>query len=248
MRANGRIFEAAVARVEHRGVRDLYHSALEVHVDGNRFVIEMTPAWGNRQPDRGVLCAGSVGLAKRGLSPLFRYEVRCWQNGTIPDVADAVASPVRVNTDPALTRRLLELVAEFPTAIWGRDELHAGEMWNSHSLIGWLLARSGHEPDTIQPPAHGRAPGWSAGLAVAARQMDTLGCEFVPSGITDKEHLPCREVSCGNRRKTRGTIGGFVSGSRTFLRSNRHESATRGPTTSSRVFASFGVWVRSYQD
>lgn len=190
VRANGRIFEAAVARLEHRGVRDLYHSALEVHVDSNRFVIEMTPAWGNQQPERGVVCVGSVGLAKLGRSPLFRYEVRCWQNGTIPDVFDAVASPVRANTDHARTRRLLELVAEFPTATWGRDELHAGEMWNSNSLTAWLLARSGHETDTIRPPTHGRAPGWSAGLAVAARQANTLRFQSVPSGITDAHSDP----------------------------------------------------------
>ena len=42
---------------------------------------------------------------------------------------------------------------------WGRDELHAGEMWNSNSLIAWLLARSGHHPDAIEMPARGRAPG-----------------------------------------------------------------------------------------
>jgi hypothetical protein len=51
----------------------------------------------------------------------------------------------------------------------GRDELHAGEMWNSNSLISWLLVRSGHRAGPIRPPAGGRAPGWSAGLTVAAR-------------------------------------------------------------------------------
>jgi hypothetical protein len=42
-------------------------------------------------------------------------------------------------------------------------------MWNSNSLISWLLARSGHDTDTVGPPLHGRAPGWSAGLVAAAR-------------------------------------------------------------------------------
>lgn len=175
VRANGRIFEAAAARLEHRSVRDLYHSALEVHVDNSRFVIEMTPAWGSKQPDRGVVCTGSVGLAKLGQSPFFRYEVRCWRDGTIPDVSEAVASPVCMGTDPARTRRLLELVAAFPTATWGRDELHAGEMWNSNSLTSWLLAASGHKTAMIRPPADGRAPGWSAGLVVAARHANTAG-------------------------------------------------------------------------
>jgi len=53
--------------------------------------------------------------------------------------------------------------------VWGRDELDAGEMWNSNSVIAWLLARSGVETDRIRPPRGGRAPGWNAGLAVAVR-------------------------------------------------------------------------------
>ena len=68
------------------------------------------------------------------------------------------------------TRRLLDLVAVVPTPVWGRDELVAGEMWNSNSLIAWLIARAGLATEAIQPPAGGRAPGWDAGLVVASRQ------------------------------------------------------------------------------
>jgi len=42
-RWNGRIFEALVARHERRAVRDLYHSALEVHIGADSYIIEMTP-------------------------------------------------------------------------------------------------------------------------------------------------------------------------------------------------------------
>ena len=56
----------------------------------------------------------------------------------------------------------------FPTFTWGRDELGTGEMWNSNSLIAWLLARSGLQADLVSLPADGRAPGWSAGLVAAA--------------------------------------------------------------------------------
>ena len=170
VRRNGRIFEAIMARQQQREVRDLYHSALTVHLGGDRYVIEMTPAWGNKEPDRGVVSEGSVGLPRLGRSRFFRYEVRCWKNGSIPDIAEAVASPQHLSTDGARTRRLLELVPAFPAVTWGRDELHAGEMWNSNSLIAWLLARSGHHADAIEIPACGRAPGWSAGLVVAGRQ------------------------------------------------------------------------------
>jgi len=57
-----------------------------------------------------------------------------------------------------------------PTPVWGRDELHTGEMWNSNSFIAWLIARTGLDADTIQPPSGGRAPGWDAGLVLARRQ------------------------------------------------------------------------------
>jgi hypothetical protein len=87
----------------------------------------------------------------------------------IPDIAEAVDSPRNLDTDAGRTGRLLELVPAFPAVTWGRDELRAGEMWNSNSLISWLLVRSDHQACAIRPPADGRAPGWAAGLAVAAR-------------------------------------------------------------------------------
>jgi hypothetical protein len=67
-------------------------------------------------------------------------------------------------------RRLLELVPEVPTPLWGRDELAAGEMWNSNSLISWLIVRTGLDVDSIKLPVGGRAPGWQAGIVVARRQ------------------------------------------------------------------------------
>ncbi|HLN78632.1 MAG TPA: hypothetical protein VK204_16435 [Nocardioidaceae bacterium] len=169
VRWNGRIFEAVVAGHEHRGRCDLYHSALEVHSDGVRYVIEMAPVWSIKESDRGVVCEGAVGLAVLGRSRLFRYEVRRWRDGVIPDVVEAVDSPRRLSVDRERARRLLDLVPTFPAVTWGRDELHAGEMWNSNSLVSWLLACSGHETDRVRLPPRGRAPGWTAGLVVAGR-------------------------------------------------------------------------------
>lgn len=169
VRTNGRVFEAITARYEHRERCDLYHAALEVQVGNDRFTIEMTPVWSTDAPDRGVVCEGPVGLRWLGRSGFFRYEVRRWQDGVIPDAAEAVDSPQRLSTDPVQAQHVLDLVPGFPTATWGRDELGAGEMWNSNSLIAWLLAGSGHNVDFIEPPIGGRAPGWSAGVVVAAR-------------------------------------------------------------------------------
>lgn len=167
IRWNGRVFEALVARHQRRSIRDLYHSALEVHLGTERFVIEMTPVWGQEQVDRGVVRRGTVGSPWLGHSAAFRYEVRRWLNGTIPDVAEAVDSPQRLSADPIRARRLLDLVPLVPALTWGRDEAHTGDMWNSNSLTSWLLASSEHDVTSLVPPTLGRAPGWHAGLAVA---------------------------------------------------------------------------------
>jgi hypothetical protein len=173
VRCNGRVFEAVAARLQHRGPADLYHSALQVHLGHYRYVIEQAPVWNTKEPDRGVVCEGPVGSPWLGHSRLFRYEVRRWRNGVIPDVSEAVDSPQRLSANEAQARLLLDLVPSCPAATWGRDELRAGEMWNSNSLISWLLARSGHDTGAITPPRHGRAPGWSAGLVVARRDGNT---------------------------------------------------------------------------
>jgi len=91
-------------------------------------------------------------------------------DGVIPDVAEAVESPRRLSDDPDHARRLLELVPQVPTPVWGRDELRAGEMWNSNSTISWLIARSQLDIDSVEPPRGGRAPGWRAGIVIARRR------------------------------------------------------------------------------
>jgi hypothetical protein len=78
-----------------------------------------------------------------------------------------------VSDDPAVADRVLELVPSVPRLVWGRDELRTGEMWNSNSIVSWLLARSGVDVESIRLPARGRAPGWRAGLVAARR--DRLG-------------------------------------------------------------------------
>ena len=132
-------------------------------------MIEKTPVLGGNGAERGVVAEGAVGSRRAGRFRIFRYEVRCWRDGIIPDVDEAVESPQRLTNDPDVAQRVLDLAPQVPTAVWGRDELAAGEMWNSNSVIAWLLARSGLDADSIRPPAGGRAPGWHAGLVVARR-------------------------------------------------------------------------------
>ena len=170
VRLNGRIWEAIHALLERRRPLDLYHTALVVRVPEGRFVVEN--CWPISDGDgsaRGVLVEGPVGSRRMGRWRVFRYEVRRWPDGVIADASEAVASPQLLSQDPVVARRLLALVGSLPSPVWGRDELGTGEMWNSNSVIAWLLARSGLPVDAIRPPAGGRAPGWQAGLAVANR-------------------------------------------------------------------------------
>jgi hypothetical protein len=170
VRLNGRVFEAASALVDRRKRCSLYHSALQVYVPEARFVIEQAPTWGEGA-GRGVVAEGAVGSRALSRLRLFRYEIRLWREGVIPDVDEAVDSPQRLSDGPESARRLLELVPQVPTPVWGRDELRAGEMWNSNSMISWLLARCGLNVESIALPQGGRAPGWHAGIAIARRQQ-----------------------------------------------------------------------------
>lgn len=172
VRVNGRIFEAFSSRMQRRHPCDLYHSALDVQLGPSHYVIEMAPVWNERSTERGVVAEGVVGHQQAGRFRLFRYEIRRWRNGRIPDVEEAVDSPCRLSTDPTCARRILDFVPHVPIAVWGRDDLKTGEMWNSNSLISWLIAQSGIETASIHPPLGGRAPGWHAGLVVAARDTD----------------------------------------------------------------------------
>jgi hypothetical protein len=159
VKLNGRIWEAIHALWQQRRPRDLYHTALVVRVPEGRL----------------------------GRWQVFRYEVGCWPDGVIADAGEAVASPQLLTGDPAVARRLLGLVRCLPSPVWGRDELRTGEMWNSNSVIAWLLACSGLPTEQIRPPAGGRAPGWQAGLAVAHRSLngiDNAAKVLPPAGRT----------------------------------------------------------------
>ncbi len=63
---------------------------------------------------------------------------------------------------------MLDVLPDIPTPVWGRDELGTGEMWNSNAVIAWTLERAGANPVSLRPPGLGRAPGWNAGVTVAA--------------------------------------------------------------------------------
>jgi hypothetical protein len=180
VRLNGRLYEALAARLQRRRAHDLYHSALQVEVGEATFVIEQAPVHDWSGKDRGVVAEGAVGACWARRFRIFRYEIRLWRNGHIPDVAEAVDSPRRLTDEAERAERVLDLIPKVPTPVWGRDELGTGEMWNSNSVIAWVIARSGMDAESIQPPKGGRAPGWRAGLVVAHTQDDESGAAANP--------------------------------------------------------------------
>ena len=167
VRGCGRLYERAHAGLERRPACDLYHAALRVRAGRDTtYTIEVGPAWGNTEPDRGVVRTGPVGVRSLGRLVLFRYEVRCWRGGSIPDAHAAVPGPLDVSTDQTRTALLLAKAADVPGLVWGRVAPGTTEMWNSNSVVSWLLSSSGHDlPDL---PARGRAPGWCAGIQLGA--------------------------------------------------------------------------------
>jgi hypothetical protein len=151
----------------HRAPQLLFHAALEVSTDGHRYVIEMAPQWaGSKDEDRGVVVTGPVGLRVLGRSSLFRYEVRCWRDGTLPDRDWAVGGPAIVADDDGTAQSILRHIREVPALTWGRQVPPTRDMWNPNSLVSWLLRVSGVPIATLSPPGGGRAPGWAAGLAL----------------------------------------------------------------------------------
>ena len=128
VRLSGKLYEALKALVEHRPRLDLYHSALQIWLPEDRFVIECAAILNLRGEERGVVAGGAVGMSWLGRFRHFRYEIRRWV--------------VRA-------QRVLDLAPSVPTPVWGRDELRTGEMWNSNSVISWLLARAGIAADSL---------------------------------------------------------------------------------------------------
>lgn len=177
VRLNGRVYESVLALRQRRTRSDLYHSALEVTTPDGRYVIEMAPIPDAHGQARGVVVEGPVGSRHLGWMRLFRYEVRRWHGGTIPDLAEAVESPRQVSRDAVIATCVLAAVPEVPAQVWGRDAAGVHDMWNSNSLVSWLLVTAGVDIGAVAPPEGGRAPGWEAGV-VAARAGSRRGDAF----------------------------------------------------------------------
>ena len=146
----------------------------------------------------GVVAEGPVGARWAGRFRIFGNPNRRWRDGRIPDIDEAVGSPLRLTDDEAHAQLVLDLVPQVPTPTWGRDELKTGAMWNSNSVIAWLLTRSGIDTTSIHAPrAGGRAPGWHAGLVVARRQEAEMPPTPLPAELTNADRDDARSIRDG---------------------------------------------------
>lgn len=171
----GRVYERLAAAAAGRRPLDLYHAALEVTTAEGRFAVELTPIRRGAGSECGVVGEGPVGSPLLRRLRLFRYELHAAPDGAIPDLDHAVESPRRVGRTEAEARRVLDLLPKVPLLTWGRDELGLGEMWNSNSVVAWLLASADLDLSGIGPPSHGRAPGWRAGIEAA--HLEDIGMD-----------------------------------------------------------------------
>ena len=65
------------------------------------------------------LCWLPVGARWARRFRIFRYEIRVWRGGEIPDVAEAVESPRRLSREEDVARRVLDVVRRVPTPVHG---------------------------------------------------------------------------------------------------------------------------------
>src|SRR5262249_61294559 len=126
VRWSGKLYEALKALEEHRPRLDLYHSALQIWLPGDRFVIECAAILNLRGEERGVVAGGAVGMSWLGRFRHFRYEIRRWRGGSIPALSPAGLGPGRGGADAVRGQAGLALVPAVPAPVSGRGGLDPG--------------------------------------------------------------------------------------------------------------------------
>ncbi|MFC5380151.1 hypothetical protein [Aquipuribacter nitratireducens] len=184
VRLSGRLYERLAATREHRPVAALVHAALLLGAERGSWTVEVAPAWGPGSRGPGVCATGPVGSRLLGRARVFRYEVRRWRDGVVPDLPWALVRR-RLAADDTAARDVLDRLDDVPVLTWGRDEHRHGDMWNSNSVVAWVLAASGVDLAAAAPPPGTRAPGWAAGLEEAGFRdsNDSLGAVLMRMGV-----------------------------------------------------------------
>ena len=236
VRVTGKLFEAASAFIQGRARwRSLPLSAERPR--SGRALRDRTGARSDRNGvARGVVAEGPVGARWAGRFRLFRYEIRRWHDGDIPDIRPQSAVPCAL---PAILLRSTSSTScrRYRLRCGVATSSLTGEMWNSNSVVSWVLAR-GVDAAMVHPPAGVRAPGWHAGVINAARSSDP-----------NVDDLPlvcclCRgSRTCTSTRKTAAWSGRSQSAGRSSRR--WHPSRTSGASTCWRTPRQRQAWRSS---
>ena len=162
-RLSGRLFEAISARVQHRRPCDLYHSALVIVAPEGRFVIEQTPISDDHGARRGVVVEGAVGSKLAGRLRLFRYEIRRWRDGVIPDIAEGCleSRPADGRLHPSVTDPRSRAVCSRP-GLGSRRRPHGRHV--ELELGDLMVARQRWSRSSADP-----ATAWRPGTRMARR-------------------------------------------------------------------------------
>jgi hypothetical protein len=71
---------------------------------------------------------------------------------------------------------VLDLIGQVPTPAWGRDELATGDMWNSNSVIAWVIALQRVKSVVTVPVAVKLSPYFSS-MGEMALRLDEAGAD-----------------------------------------------------------------------
>ena len=79
-------------------------------------VVEMTPSTGGPPGPDARRGGGGAGRRAAGSPALrvLRYEIRCWRDGMIGDIDEAVGDPLRLSDDAEVARRIIAPAPQVP--------------------------------------------------------------------------------------------------------------------------------------
>ena len=99
----------------------------------HRFVIEMAPVRDTDGMQRGVVAEGPVGALWAARLRIFRYEIRCWRGGVIPDMTKRsrargayLTMPTSCNVCSPSYLRFRRASGVATSSRWGDVELELG--------------------------------------------------------------------------------------------------------------------------
>ena len=211
-----------------------YHSALVVRVPEGRFVIEQAPIRDSDGGERGVVAHGAVGSRRAGRFRIFRYEVRRWRDGVIPDIGEAVESPQQLTGDPLLAQRVLDLVPACRHSSGDATRASRGDV--ELQLVDLLADRPQWAPRRVGASASGwarsRVASWRRGRQKSREGgvMTTVELQSYERGARHHD-LPRRGRSrlCGATSRRAGRAASAGAG-RPASGSRRPVSATQTST------------------